>query len=126
MKQKETRTDEFSLNRVIVNEDNFNETTEFIFKSMERARGVSGQGSFLVDAWEEGQPDQVRVTLALVRALFAEKLRDISILVEGQNRLDLGNCKCTHPRGTGICILGACIFGSVGVGKGEISITFNI
>lgn len=146
MAQTEPREESIAQQKVLINNDTFNLATEFIYKSMEASRGVIGQGSFLVDGWEEGQPKQVRVTLALMRALFKENLDNVEALVKQQIAngdnvisvydppkdnppgINLGNCRCTWPRSTGFCLFGGCLFGNVDFrkGSGDLTFTFNI
>ena len=142
MAQTEPRTDAMSQQRIVLNEYNFNDATEYIFKSMARSRGVAGRGSFLVDGWEEGQPEKMEITLAALRNILHEQLINVDNLVkqqvatgnnvipvydpDGPNEIKLPGCKCVNPPSNGFCLLGGCLFGSVGWGKGEVSFTFNI
>lgn len=146
MAQTQPREEAITQQRVLVNNDTLIEATDFIFKSMARSRGAAGKGSFLVEGWEEGGPKQVRVTLALMRALFKEHLNNIEGIVRQQvaggynsipvfdpdkddpPAINLGNCKCTWPRSTGICIFGGCLFGNINIqkGTGDLTFTFNI
>lgn len=101
---------------IIVREENFNEATEYVFKSLLiEYGGKSSDGNITINGED--------VTLAVVR----EKLRYyLTNWEQVDPRKNFGRCKCTHPPGGGICLLGACIFGSIGKGGGSINITINI
>tara|TARA_Y100001938_G_scaffold130514_1_gene186558 strand:- start:2622 stop:3050 length:429 start_codon:yes stop_codon:yes gene_type:complete len=142
MAQKEPRTDAMSQQRIVINAETFNEATEFIFKSMLRAKGRTGEASYTTPNWDDSKLPDVTVTLGILRAALWEKLENVDTLVkqqiadgnntipvydpDGPDELKLPGCKCVNPPSNGFCLLGGCLFGSVGWGKGEVSFVFNI
>ena len=55
-------------------------------------------------------------------SVFVDKLAKMDL--KTLNELDLGNCKCIHPRGPGFCVIGACVM--VIKNMDGLKITINI
>tara|TARA_R100001463_G_scaffold90048_1_gene144781 strand:+ start:4299 stop:4718 length:420 start_codon:yes stop_codon:yes gene_type:complete len=104
------RMEEQYQQTIVICEDNFADSTDYLFKSMALSRKQPGAAKLSPDG----------LTLAELRTIMKAEL-DISM--GPTPRRNFGNCKCTHPPSMGFCLLGACL----GKGSGKsIKITINI